>query len=332
MIKYGSIEQFKNVIKSVRDFSAKYGKEVPTLEFIGTVKLHGTNASVVFDHEGNIEAFQSRERVLTITSDNAGFCMWGERNKDELDNLFDSFKSNNSLKSGQKLVMFGEWCGPGVQKGVAISQIPEKIFVVFNITIVDPDGNKIELFPEEIQNICKACNLVSCVYEFETYKVTIDFNQPQMIQNKLVELTLAVEEECPVGKHFGVTGVGEGIVYWNPELNLSFKVKGEKHSVSKVRTIKEIAAVDIERMESTKQFVDTVITENRLNQGLAKLGEMGLEIDVKNTSTFMKWVVSDGIREEHDVIVASNFDIKEIGKIASDVAKKFWFEQLSKVN
>ena len=331
MIKFGRIEQFKNTIKAVRDHCAKYGKSLPTLEFIGTVKIHGTNASVVFSHEGVIEAFQSRERVLSITSDNAGFCMWGERNKDQLSPLFQAFKTKHTLNPDQKLVVFGEWCGPGVQKGVAVSQIPEKMFVVFNITIADPDGNKTELPPDEIQEICKSSTAVRSVYEFETYKIDIDFNAPQLAQNKLVDLTLAVEEECPVGKHFGVTGIGEGIVYWNPELNLSFKVKGEKHSVSKVRTIKEIAAVDIERMASAKQFVETVITENRLNQGIAKLGEMGLDVDIKNTGTFMKWVVSDGIKEEYDVIVASNFDMKEIGKMASDVAKKFWFEKLGQV-
>lgn len=341
MIKFGSIEQFKNTIKKVRDFSAKYGKPIPTLKFVGTTKLHGTNASVVCNPDGT-HTFQSRERELSITSDNAGFCMWGMRNIDSLQKTIDWVTSSTPVNPNESIVIFGEWCGPGVQKGVAISEIPHKIFVIFNITIVEPienvdengvivDTKRRELPPELIKEAVFRTPEIYSIYDFPTWELDIDFNAPQLSQNKLVELTLAVEEECPVGKQLGVSGVGEGIVWWNPEVDLTFKVKGKAHSVSKVRTIKEIAAVDIERMNSIKEFVDTVITENRLNQGLAKLGEMGLDIEVKNTGTFMKWVVSDGIKEEMDVIIASNFDMKEIGKIASDVAKAFWFKTLEKV-
>jgi hypothetical protein len=40
----------------------------------------------------------------------------------------------------------------------------------------------------------------------------IDFNMPQLVQNQLSEITIAVEEECPVAKAFGFSGIGEGIV------------------------------------------------------------------------------------------------------------------------
>jgi hypothetical protein len=68
-----------------------------------------------------------------------------------------------------------------------------------------------------------------------------------------------------------------------------------------------------------------------LNQGLAKLGEMGLDIVVKNTGTYIKWVVHDAMREEQDVIVASNFDMKELGGKMSNKAKAFWFDKLKEV-
>lgn len=59
MKKYPSIEQFRNVIKTVRfnhDFQGKdengnpiyqHKENYPTLKFQGTVKLHGTNAAIV---------------------------------------------------------------------------------------------------------------------------------------------------------------------------------------------------------------------------------------------------------------------------------------------
>jgi hypothetical protein len=343
MIKFGSIGQFKNVIKAVRD-TANWNKQpIPTLQFIGTTKIHGTNASVVFDHEGN-HVFQSRERVLSIESDNAGFCMWGERNIQELKKTYDALPSYfKTTNPGEHVAIFGEWCGSTIQKGVGVSKLPHKMFVIFNITFIGNDGvpateetpekpaTRIELPHTEIQAYVHRTNEIHSIYDFPTWVMDIDFNAPQLVQNKLVDLTLAVEEECPVAKHFGISGVGEGIVWWNYDQNLTFKVKGEKHSVSKVKTIKEIAAVDIERMASLDAFIDTVITENRLNQGLAKLSEMGLDIDVKNTGTYIKWVVNDAMKEEQDVIVASNFDMKELGGKMSNKAKVFWFDKLKEV-
>jgi len=328
MEKFGSIEQFKNVIQSVRRHSDKFEIPIPTMKFIGTVKIHGTNAGIVVDKNQNV-IFQSRERELNIGSDNAGFCAWGITQK----NLFlaDSEIINDDFPGFEKIAFFGEWCGPGVQKGVAVSQLPEKIFVIFNITLIDSDGNRKELNPTEIGLYApRLDNKIFTVYDFPTWEIDIDFNAPQLIQNDLVDITLQVENECPVGKHFGITGVGEGVVFWNPETNLKFKVKGEKHSNSKVNNIKKIAAVDIERMNSINEFVDTVMTENRMNQGLTKLGEMGLDIDIKNTGAFIQWCVKDCLKEEAEVIVHSNFNVKELSGKLSAKAKSFWFANINK--
>jgi hypothetical protein len=325
MEKFGSIEQFKNIIKQVRDQSNWNGTPLPTLEFIGTVKLHGTNASVVFDEDGS-HTFQSRDRELTLESDNAGFAMWGERNIEALRKSL--VFASAILEGSKKIIIFGEWCGGSIQKGVALNQL-EKMFVIFNITGVDEDGKRNELTPHEIKATVHRTDDIRCIYDFDVWNISIDFSKPEEIQNHLVELTIAVEEECPVGKAFGVSGVGEGIVWWNHEKNLKFKVKGEKHSSSKVKTLKEIAAVDIEKLNSIKELVDQAVTENRLNQGIDKLGEMSLEIDIKNTGAYIEWVVGDVIKEEKDTIIASGFDVKEIMPHVSEKAKKFWMNYLN---
>lgn len=131
-------------------------------------------------------------------------------------------------------------------------------------------------------------------------------------------------------KTWEIQTCGEGIVWWNHQTNLKMKTKGSKHSASKVKTLKEIAAVDIEKLNSIKELVASAVSENRLNQGLDKLGEMGLEIDIKNTKHFMSWISADVMREERDVIIASGFDVKEIMPHVSEAAKKFWFETLNK--
>lgn len=327
MEKYGSIEQFKNVIKHVRDNSNYHGIPLPTLSFIGTVKLHGTNSAFNVATDDTY-VFQSRERELTIESDNAGFAMWGERNIEE---LFKTIKNVRQLMNWNgRIVIYSEWCGGSIQKGVALNQLP-KMFVIFNITLIDDQGKRTELTPEQISSVVHRTEEIKCIYDFKTWNIDIDFNSPEHVQNQLVEWTIEVENECPVGKAFGVSGIGEGIVWWNPQTNLKFKTKGEKHQNSKVKTLKEIAAVDIEKMNSIKELVASAVSQNRLNQGIDKLGEMGLDVDVKNTGTFIKWVVGDVMKEEKDVIIASGFDVKEIMPVVSEAAKKFWFETLNKI-
>lgn len=333
MEKYASIEQFKNVIKHVKDNANYHQVPLPTLEFIGTVKLHGTNASVVFNPDMSY-VFQSREREISTESDNAGFAMWGERNIDDLKKTVVDLSSAIEIfdyDTPVKIVVFGEWCGGSIQKGVALNQLPE-MFVIFNITLIWEDGIRTELTPKQIQSVLNRTEEIRCIYDYPTWKISIDFNDPSAVQNQLVDLTIAVEEECPVGKAHGVSGIGEGIVWWNVEQNLKFKVKGEKHSASKVKTLKEIAAVDIEKLNSIKELVDSAVSENRLNQGLDKMKEMGLDIDVTNTGAYVKWVVGDVMKEEKDVIIASRFDVKEIMPHVSEAAKKFWFKTLSNLN
>jgi hypothetical protein len=140
----------------------------------------------------------------------------------------------------------------------------------------------------------------------------------------LQELTLQVEEDCPVARHllgkdFEGKLIGEGIV-WSAEYKgntFRFKVKGEKHSSSKVKTL---AAVDVEKVANIAQFVDTVLTESRLSQGLEQVGERIPE----NTGAFLKWVIGDVMKEEADTLQASGLSTKDFTGIASRVARQ-WF-------
>ena len=44
--KFNKIEQFRNIVKQVRDYCSYHNEPLPTILFDGTVKLHGTNAAV----------------------------------------------------------------------------------------------------------------------------------------------------------------------------------------------------------------------------------------------------------------------------------------------
>lgn len=314
MIKFPSIDQFRQIVREVRtnhDYKGKnelgeayylHDSPYPTIQFKGTVKLHGTNAAIVHYKDGRTE-YQSRERVLSLTQDNAGFmlAMMGR----DTDAMFDGIEFN------EYCAYFGEWCGGNIQKGVAICQLP-KMFVIFAVNI---DGDWREL-PFK--------NNLTYITDFPNYTIDIDFNNPELSQNILAEITEKVEECCPVGQQLGVTGIGEGVV-WKAKHGdhfYQFKVKGEKHSVSKVKTL---ASVNVEMLTGIKEFVDTVVTENRLQQSLKETGA----VDRTQTSDFIRWVVKDVLKEETDTIIQNQFDMKKVTSGVGNKAREWFFKTIA---
>lgn len=352
MIKFPSIEQFRNVIRHVQTHARFVGKDengdaiydhskpLPTLKFRGTVKLHGTNAGIVYDVSTDTISYQSRERVLSLTSDNAGFMLTMMKFETELLKYFRGLIRDECLDRSrtdlpEKIAIFGEWCGRGIQKGVAISEL-DRMFVVFAHKEVYSDGythwqdlfgaDEGDTWSEEAEKIFR------WIGEFPTWEIDIDFNFPEIAQNKMIEITEAVEAECPVGKAFGVSGIGEGVVWtcitpgWT-DSGTWFKVKGEKHSSSKVKTL---AAVDVEAVENMKAFIESVVTESRLEQGLDNLvREQLLPFEMKSLGDFIRWVYNDVLKEEMDTIVANQIDVKKLGSAVANVARPWYIKKFN---
>ena len=101
------------------------------------------------------------------------------------------------------------------------------------------------------------------------------------------------------------------------------KVKGEKHSVSKV---KKLAAVDVEKLNSVKEFVEYAVTENRMQQMFDEVFK-GQDPDRKRLGEFIKAVSADVIKEESDTAAENGLEPKDFGKELSDKARKFFFEK-----
>lgn len=342
MIKFPSIEQFRNVIRHVKTHAQYVGKDengdaiydqskpIPTLKFRGTVKLHGTNAGIVYDIETDSFTYQSRERELSLTSDNAGFMLAQMKHEDLWKHHFRGLVLYADRRP-TKIIYFGEWCGQGIQKGVAVSELP-KMFVIFARKFIYEDGETQWMSLERFDQMDGIEKIARFIDEFPTYEIEIDFNHPELAQNKMIEITEEVEKECPVGKAFGVSGIGEGVVWtcvsdgWN-DSGTWFKVKGERHSTSKVKTL---AAVDVEAVANLKAFVDSAVTEARLEQGLDNLVREQLKpVEMTSMGDFLRWVYNDVIKEEQDTIVANGLDPKKLGGAIANVARP-WF--VKKVN
>lgn len=257
-LSFPSIEQYRTVIKTVRDNCSYHNLPLPVLFFNGTVKLHGTNASVVYDVKDNLVYAQSRSRVLSLVNDNAGFCQWFESNKF----LFQEWLKSIAKSEFRYISVYGEWCGGNIQRGVGICQL-SKMFVVFAIrfTNLNDEGNPVSIW--NMDDIVVPENDIGLysINKFSNYQIKIDFNCPEEAQNQLINITEGVEAECPVAKYFGVSGIGEGVV-WHTSFNnntLLFKVKGERHVIGN-----KILGIHLS-IEDEKQVLDYCI-KNKIKE------------------------------------------------------------------
>lgn len=315
--KYPSTGQFRDVVSDVHRIA---GATNPTVPFFGTVKLHGTNSAVLWDFDDRHELIcQSRSHFVTPQQDNAKFAAFISKASVamEIKRLMRELRTNES----NLMVLYGEWCGNGIQSKVAISEL-SPMFVIFAAMEEDHwiSGPRLaSLSPDPATKIFN-------IFQFPTWTMDITFKQPELsiAQAELARLTNMVEEECPVGRYFGVHGVGEGIV-WRGSLNghhLVFKVKGDKHSVTKV---KKLASVDVEKVSGLMEFVEYALTINRMEQGYNELfTSKSIVPDTKDIGPFIKWIISDIVKEELDTMTKNGITTKDIGKPVSDQARK-WF-------
>lgn len=361
--KYHSTGQYRNVVNLIKNKTSFVGldedgealydktKKSPELEYVGTVKLHGTNGSVVL-HEDNTISFHSKNNILgyikdeefTLLSDNSEFAQSMYRRlesvKEVVGNAVDIVK-NSYGEDVRPIKTSGEWAGQGVQRGVGISFLPKKSFFIFGIKVGETDSNTKRgwLSPTVLDGIASETTRSDGIYsitDFPTKKLVIDFSNPEFSQNALVDFTNEVENCCPVSYQLGLKDadgkpavLGEGLV-WTPlseehcwDSGTWFKTKGKKHSVSKT---KSVAAIDPEKLNSIKEFVDYAVTTNRLMQGLVEVG-----LDQKLVGNFIGWVNRDVNKEEGDVLEANNLSMKDVGKYVSNKAREFYLEQLNKV-
>ena len=355
MIKFPSIGQFRETVHNVVHSAHYIGKDEngdpiydtsrtkPVLRFEGTVKLHGTNASVCVGHD-NTWWCQSRENIITPVKDNAGFAMFVHNNKQSFQDIANAVALIRDISVAQllnqDLVIFGEWCGKGIQDTVAITQLP-KMFVIFGIALVANEGKKTYLTRKQVEraiadaaasSVGKLLPMIHCIYNFPTFEVTIDFGKPHESQNVLNDITTQVEAECPAAKQLGVIGIGEGVVWRCIEEGYEdsgfwFKVKGDKHSKSKV---KMQANVDVEKINNINQLCETLAHEGRLAQMYQKVFDTlnGGEPDIKRTGDFIKAVMADVLKEEIDTIAASGFTTKDITGPISRLTREYLLVKL----
>lgn len=342
-INYPSTYQFRTIVANVNRTYNFIGldemtgeaiydltKKKPTIRFTGTCKLHGTNAGCCYNEISGIWV-QNRENIITPQKDNAGFAFFVESKKEVFKKLMNDIKEKFNIDTTINTIsLYGEWCGSSIQKGVGISELPEKSFFIFAIKISNLNDVSIPSYWVDSKEFRDIENRIYNIYDFKTYSIDVDFNNPQLIQNKIIELTLEVEEQCPVAKELGFDGIGEGIVFsYLNESNgtrLVFKSKGEKHSKSKVKTLKK---VDDEKINRIIEVAEKVTPSWRLEQMLNETFDLsnGGTISRNKMGDYLKKVIQDVIKEDMDILIENNLEIKDLGKYISEISKNYFFEQ-----
>lgn len=343
-IKYPSLKKFKDLKKSatsrkfvgLADNEPQFEDDTPTLEFEGTVKMHGTHASIVYWRDGEV-TYQSRNRILTPQNDNHGFATAMSGQSYKIPSVW--FEDDYIL---QAIMFDGEWCGGNIQGGVALSGA-EKQFIVTNVSKVymSSEGKfQQHFFNYGLGNICP----FKSIKDFKTYSTQVDFNDPEAY-TKLMEKTLEVEENCPVGAEINPDSecnIGEGIVWTcttagyenNPEWWM--KVKGTKHERAGggLKKSQSDEPLTVEQEALKEAFCKQALTVDRLEQGIEYLQEMEFELSQKSTGHYLKWFLTDvakEVEEEALLCYASGLTWKgHLCKWIQSDAKNYFFDRLEK--
>ncbi|NCU32607.1 MAG: hypothetical protein EOM23_06705, partial [Candidatus Moranbacteria bacterium] len=197
MVKMPSIEQFRQIVKKVRMKSEfqrldENGEPIyikknkyPVVKAIGTVKVHGTNASIAYNPKKGMWC-QSKNNVITPEKDNAGFAAFVKERQDFFEDIMGSLQSMFCYMD-DTITLFGEFAGKGVQKGVAISEI-DKSFFIFGARLTDAAGNSVWVKDVYFKTLFKKSDIephnVYVLHTIKTYEVEIDFNAPEKANNE----------------------------------------------------------------------------------------------------------------------------------------------------
>ena len=343
MIKWPKIRQFSDVVKFAKM------KGIGKVKYKCKVKLDGTNAAIVETVNGF--SWQSREREITPEDDNFGFARWAKENC--TDRTTDKFAKKRAeekpesaaIANSLREIIFGEWIGPGIvqSKEVATAKLPQKRFVAFamHMSFLNKEGKRSGEWICD-SSIISSHTAIDFIGWANYPEIEIDFQSEASMReavSKINNWVLEVETECPYMKTLGISGIGEGLVFY-PDIvsfefkedaqtgqiteendlfsNLIFKAKGQKH---RQVNSESAAKMDIQKLDSINKFVEYFCTEQRFSQGLEKLGGEKVK---SLTGKFVQWLSEDVKSESSNELEASNLTWNEVKGGVENTARKWW--------
>ena len=344
LIPWPETQQFHQVRKYTHEHPEILNSD-PIVKYRCKDKLDGTNAGIRLEFKNRTVSAQSRTVVLTDGKDNDGFAKWLETNKDKFVAWMDYFESKLKLQQEkiEGYLLFGEWCGPGIQNRCAVSFIDRKVFALFALQpigstdddtlVVDPD-----VLNSYFKNVCPDFYVVPWVDDKE---YAVDWSKSseelQPITEELNALVAEVEKCDPwIKSEFGVEGLGEGFVMFPVSYrhtgkqhfaNLAAKCKGDRHkTVAQKRSVQ----IEPEVAASAQAFAQLTLTLARLEQGAQAVSGGEKKFEQKLIGAFLKWIAADVQKECQAELVVSNLSWKDVQKSVGDYARNWYLTEMKK--
>lgn len=326
------VARYLDQMRNDPDFPERYLINTP-VHYRGTVKLHGSNSGVHCTPGALIA--QSRTREISPKDDNYGFAAFValEASTQAIRTIENRIRTAHGIDASASLVLFGEWVGPGVQKGVGLTALPEKQWVLFAVRLISgEEGQYIDAVPRLGNEFADA--KIFSVMDAPMLEIVIDYQSTASKTEALEMATKAtddVEATCPWAKRFGVTGIGEGLV-WTPlgehwgNSELFFKTKGQKHTLVKPKTPKLQLTPEV--LQGIADFVEFALTEARLAQGLEAVSEMGHPFEMRCMPHYLKWVGQDVQRECAPELEDNGLDWKAVSRAVTRKAREFFMNRV----
>ena len=324
-VKFAKIGGLHNVVTSVNHWVELSADACAVFKYRAKIKLHGANMGIRIDPNGELTA-QSRNQ--DILKNEYQFSEFVEENKTYLSSL-------NHPTS--RVVIFGEWAGPGVQRSVSVCKIEEKSFFVFAVSFVTEDEHEMVVDPEEISEILKIStpNAPKRMFVIPWFSDTfeVDFRDIERLRAQSESFNADVAEIDALDPYikslFDVEGAGEGLVYY-PLTALdresfgryAFKVKGSGHT--KAKGGGKDARVKTPISEDVFAFVETMVTPARVDQGKAELFGMG-PYENSGLGTLIKWVANDVQEEGRDELKASDLAWPDVMRVLPKRVRDLYF-------
>lgn len=347
-IDFGSIEQFRTVVQSVSHTTRFQGLDeqgqpifdgtlpLPVVTAVGAEKIHGANAAVCYSIPDGFWV-QSHSNIITPTQDNAGCAFAAMANQTHWMNIIETLADKHDIDLNTKIIsVYYEWCGGNIQKNACVSG-EEKMSIIFRHFKVSPleQSETEKAVWHETNGIDNSEQRIFNVDNFPKVELTIDFNDPVPAMDAMSELVARVENQSGIAKHFNrETNVGEGWVFSFVDSSgnlLRWKAKGEKHQATKVKKMK----VDDPREADKIEFAQYAVTAGRCEQAWNEIFGVDNEKQQpseKATGQFIKWVLSDIIKEELDVLTQRELEPKAVNGYISKIARDWFFEQMDIIN
>jgi RNA ligase len=320
-VEYPETKQFDAFRK---DYLKTRGEDDPDeLEFHGTVKIHGTNITIVYTSP-ETWTIHSRHRQLFPSNDL--YSCYATLSQAPLHELAAQVSAIHPWK---QLLLAGEWAGKGIQKHVGVCHLPH-LYTIFNLKI---DGNWHDI--RTFQSVSLPANRIFNICDFRTYTLTVRMTSLEDVRradNQMVACVEEIDVKCPVAEKFDILGKGEGIVFTafpcNPSPQLrNFKIKGP--SFQMVNSSK-ISHLPTETAAKISAFVEYAVSDARLDQGMEYLAEMGIPVEGRSTGKYISWVVRDVLKEEGYVIEEMGLGgmMKEVRVAVTGVVREGWKKRL----